>query len=295
MLLNKKSIALLSMLAISGASILLGPVVSHAAGISAGRAVIHIDARTATVTQQADGSYEIAMPKGTIGQWMGDRTSANGKKRVRVGYLTGEELVSGWKKFRYISSGIGATLVWEPSCGQFEHVAVHVVGKPRRTATGVTFTVTSRKSLPSTLKDVSIHLQRAPKKGFIARPMTANISSSSDAPYTVVIDQTVTILDNLMVSSNINTNTPNNFSVTIHNGSNQCWSHAWNNINNQYEASVGSNTCDLIYYTDYYTGSQPYGAGASPYNPDPHTYITLAVTPPGEAAYYYHQDFPISE
>lgn len=290
------------MLAISGASMLFGPVVSHAAGISAGRAVIHIDARTATVTQQADGSYVIAMPKGTIGQWMGERTSGNGKKRARVGHLTGEELVSGWKNFRYTTSGIGATLVWEPSCGQFEHAAVHVVGKPRRTATGVTFTVTSRKSLPSSLKDVSIHLQRAPKK-FSARPMTVNTSSSSDQiatiKETVVIDQTVTILDNLMVSSNINTNVPNNFSLTIHNGSNQCWSHAWNNITEEYTISVESNTCDLIYYTNAVNNPElVYGGSANPDYPtlkDPNTYITLALTPPGEAEYNFAQQFPVEE
>lgn len=281
--LSKKTIVMISALAIGGTTLVVNCTSAQAAGISAGRAVVHIDARSATVTKQPDGTYSIAMPKGSSGQWMGERVNANGKKKVRVGILTGEDLASGWKKFGYTSSGVHGTLVWEPSCDQYEFAIVQVVGKPERTPTGLVFTVTSPKTLPaSNMRNVSLHLDRAPDHTSRDPALTKSTSTTQNA----------NVVDNLWISSTTDLSEETaSFTMSIYDSSSSstCWSQSWDvsRLDSKLTASAVG-TCDNIEYSNY-ASNPAYGASATPTNGS--TLFNLIVTPPNEAGYHYSYGF----
>lgn len=77
---------LLSALAVAGliaaSSLTLGVAPASAAeGVGSGRAVIRIDAPTATVIKTGKNSYRMVLPPDSSGQWMGERTNDAGKHR----------------------------------------------------------------------------------------------------------------------------------------------------------------------------------------------------------------------
>ena len=248
-------------------------------GLGVGRAVSHVDAPTATIAKGADGSYTLSMPRGTTGQWMGTRTGRDGVARVRVGDLTGEQLTAGWKKFRYTEAPVEATLLWNTDEKVPDAAVVHVT-RPRVTAKGVTFALTSVDPLPSEISDVSLSLSAARDR---RQPRTTYPNT-----------QTANIADDLWVSA-VN-NEWDTVTARIYNATNNntCFTKTLNS--NTTYASVGSNTCDKIQYTN--AVSQPdYGAVAT--IPTATTGLgvrgsvgfELLVTPPGEDQYQYNYTF----
>ncbi len=142
---------------------LTSPSPVTAAEIGTGRALIRIDAPTATVSKNPDGSFTLTIPSGSKGQFLGERPDANGKERLRVGNVSAKQLSSKWKDFKYTSSGAKATIAWDASKRSWKGAIVKL-SKPVVTSSGVTFKFTSKRGLPASLKDVAVNLQRAPQK-----------------------------------------------------------------------------------------------------------------------------------
>ena len=142
---------------------LTSPSPATAAEIGTGRAIIRIDAPTATVSKNPDGSFTLTIPSGSKGQFLGERPDSNGKERLRVGNVSAKQLSSKWKDFKYTSSGAKATIAWDASKRSWKGAIVKLF-KPVVTSSGVTFKFTSKRGLPASLKDVAVNLQRAPQK-----------------------------------------------------------------------------------------------------------------------------------
>lgn len=249
---------------------------AQAVGIGTGRAVVHVDAPEATATKQADGSYELTLPAGSTGQWMGERTNAAGKTRVRVGDLTAERLSTGWRNFRYTEAGVGATLVWNADTSKVRTAKVRVA-QPRVTDAGVAFTVTSDAALPESLKDMSLHLDRAPGKRM----------RTSTNPYS----QSTVIADALTIS--LVANTVTSATPRIYNAGNNstCWQGTLNT--NATTLGVRNSTCDNIAYANAtnLSGKYPFGVSASFGSKNCSAYFSLNITPPGQATYSYSHTF----
>ena len=249
---------------------------AQAIGIGSGRAVIHVDAPNAKVTKQADGSYELALPANSTGQWMGERTNAAGKKKVRVGDLTAERLSTGWSNFKYTAAGTQATLVWNADSSKLRTAAVRV-NQPRITDAGVVFNVTSDTALPKSLKNMSLHLTRAPEKSV----------RTSTNPYS----QSTAITGSLSIS--LVANTVTSATPRIYNAGNDstCWQSTVNT--NTRTVGVKNNTCDNIAYANAsgLTGSYPYGVSAQFTSRNCSAYFSLNITPPGQATYTYSHTF----
>jgi hypothetical protein len=264
------------------AGVLLGSGPAAAAdsgGVGVGRAVSHIDAPTATIVKIADDTYTLTLPRGTTGQWMGTRKGSDGVARVRVGDLTGEQLASAWKKFRYTSSPVEAILLWNTD-EKVPATTVVLVTRSKVTPDGVTFALTSNDELPSELSNVSLSLSSA----------RAKHQTRTTYPNT----QTANIADDLWVSA-VNKDW-DEVTARIYNATNNntCFTKTLNSKTTY--ASVGSNTCDNIAYTN--AVSQPnYGVVAT--IPTASTGIgvrgsvgfQLLVTPPGEDQYEYSYTF----
>lgn len=136
---------------------------ASAAGVGSGLAIIRIDATEAALTKMADGLYTLKVPKGSAGQWLGERTDARGNVRLRVGDVTAKQLSSAWKKFRYTSTGVNTTIAWESEQGT-KQMALVRLARPTVTANGIVFRVSSGEQLPSSMQDVTLNLQRAAVK-----------------------------------------------------------------------------------------------------------------------------------
>jgi len=274
---SRSSLALVAAVGITTSGLAIAaPAQAASTGIGTGRAVVHVDAPTATVTKQADGSYLLAMPQGTTGQWMGERKNASGKSIVRVGTLTGEKLAANWSNLKYTSAAPGA-LFWDETSGNHQAAAVKV-SRPKTTSTGVTFTLTSKTELPATMSDVSINLERAPSH--------KSVRSSSA--------QQVNITSDLWWSAQNNSSYA---AVRIYNSTNNntCWSKSVN-ASGPLNASVGSNRCDDIAYSDGQNVGKSSAAGANiQAQKDKKTgdmYVSevqmkLQLTPDGQSSYTY--------
>ncbi|MGI9136152.1 MAG: hypothetical protein ACR2JS_03710 [Candidatus Nanopelagicales bacterium] len=142
---------------------LSSPSPAIAAEIGTGRAIIRIDAPTATVSKNPNGSFTLTIPRGSKGQFLGERPDANGKERLRVGNVSAKQLSSKWKDFKYTSAGAKATIAWDASKRSWKGANVSL-SRPVVTSSGVTFEFTSKRGLPASLKDVTVNLQRAPQK-----------------------------------------------------------------------------------------------------------------------------------
>ena len=207
-------------------------------GVGSGRAVVRIDAPTATVVKTGKNSYRMILPPDSSGQWMGERTNDAGKAQVRVGDLTAKKLSTAWTKFRYTSKAVPSTLAWMTSDGP--STAPVRLSQPKVTDAGVRFDFTSPFAIPSRLKDVSINISRAPEKN--------EVRSSSESVYNITADLNIgyTQDSSKEVSSRIFNDT---------NG-NTCFSHSntWTGSGTSTQnTSVGTNTCDNIKYTNYYS------------------------------------------
>jgi len=244
---------------------------AQAAGIGSGRAIVHVDSAKATLAKQADGSYLLNMPKGTTGQWMGERKNAAGKTKVRVGNLTGETLVSKWSNFRYGAADAIGSLVWdrESTNPSFAHVEV---SKPKATTSGVSFVLTSHDQLPAAMADMSLNLLRAPGKATrsMSDPVVQKVNIASDLWIQVTNANQTTAAPVIYNSTN----------------NNHCWS-ANMSASDEWLA-VPTNTCDNIKYENAHTTpSQTYGfIGKFPGSgADGQLTANLNITPPGESMY----------
>ncbi len=132
--------------------------------IDSGRAIIRIDAKRAQAAKVGDNSYRVTLPADSSGYWLGERTDAQGRERVGTGDLTADQLAQAWTKFRYTSAPVLATVVWN---GRSKSMGAALVklSQPKATDAGVEFTFTSPRSIPGSLKDMSINIRRAPMSG----------------------------------------------------------------------------------------------------------------------------------
>jgi len=244
---------------------------ANAAGLGSGRAVVHVDSTKATLAKQADGSYLLTMPKGTTGQWMGERKNAAGKTKVRVGNLTGEALVSNWSNLRYDSAGVDGTLAWNLKSKKPTAALVHV-STPTTTGSGVSFVLTSRDALPASVSNVALSLRRAPG----AQPRSNDETT-----------QNTNIVSDLWINlTNPDGTTATALIANTTNG-NHCWTGTMNWSTPT--LSIPTNTCDNIKYQNWSTTSKtPYGF-TSVWNSNDTGSATLYLnlTPPGESMYEY--------
>ena len=210
------------------------------------------------------------------GQWMGERTDAKGNTSTRVGDITAKKLSNKWSSFRYTDASIPATLAWASSDGMTS--ALVKLSRPKITDSGVRFDFTSPFTIPSTLTDVSINLQRAPKKTQVRATDSYNFQVSGD----------LWIGANAPASNQINSR--------IYNASNNntCWTGSGAKVMNEDDEirqySVTSNTCASIDYANAIaaTSSLPaYGASVAwPYTKASGSVVAgnltylLYVTPP---------------
>ena len=259
----------------ASAFVVAAPAQAASTGIGTGRAVVHVDAPQATVTKQADGSYLLAMPQGTTGQWMGERKNASGKNVVRVGKLTGEKLASSWSNLKYTSKGASGTLVWDANATT-RQTAVVQVSKPKTTDTGVTFSLTSKNELPATMNDVSVNLDRAAKTQAMRSSTTKSVNIVSDLWWSAE-------------------GSYGDFSakVRIYNSTNNNACFGKTVSDDPWFVSVGSNTCDNIAYTDQVNTGTPGAQGVAWISESEidaglvSIQMSLYLTPPGQAKYKY--------
>ena len=279
---NRLTRTLLSLIAVSGiavSTLAIAAVPAQAAGIGTGRAVVHIDAPQATTIKQADGSYLLNMPKGTTGQWMGERKVASGKNKTLVGNLTGEKLASSWSNLKYTSSGVVGTLLWDATATKPQAAVVRIM-QPKVTNTGVTFTLMTKQVLPATINDVMLHLDRAPKKKSVRSSSTQAFNIASDLWWSSSYDGSTSVTLRIYYSTNNNT----------------CFSQSLTSDTGSI-ASVGSNTCDNIAYTNSLNATDDdVATGASSiwrcemFDCDlTTTSMALLVTPPGQTQYTYYK------
>lgn len=235
---------LLSVLAAAGlvaaSSLALGVAPASAAGegIGSGRALVRIDAPTATVVKTGKNSYRMILPPDSSGQWMGERTNAEGKTQVRVGDVTAKKLSTKWTRFRYTSKAVPSTLAWMTSDGPSS--APVRLSQPKVTDAGVRFDFTSPFTIPSRLQDVSINISRAPEKN--------EPRSSSESVYNITADLNI----------GYSQSSPKDVSSRIFNDTNNntCFSHSntWTGSGTSTQnTSVDSNTCDNIAYSNLYS------------------------------------------
>ena len=172
------AVTALSAIALTMTALTAAP--AQAAPVGSGRALVHIDADQVTATSTGANSYDLAFPAGTSGQWMGERKNAAGKTKVRIGTLTGAQLVDGWKSFKYTSSGANSTLVWNSS-NKKPDTAFGKLTAPTVAADGtVHFTFTTAVALPTALNDSSLNLGRAVGKSVRGTSANAQTPISND-------------------------------------------------------------------------------------------------------------------
>ena len=258
--------------ALVASAVVMSSAPAQAEGVGSGRAVIRIDAPTATVIKTGKHSYRMVLPEGTTGQWMGERPDAQGKQITRVGDLTAGKLANRWTRFRYAKAPVYTTLLWDAQSAN-PGVAVIMLDKPKVTAKGVRFDFTSRTAIPRSMSDVKINISRAPR--------------TSDRTQTGVQDAVVS--GTMVVWINVGSSKGVYGRIYDSNGPN-CWGGSSGTLlNSTTPNSVGSGTCAGIPYQNYVTGSSPYGV-ALRYT-DSYVLFDINVTPPGMTTYQYSHGF----
>ncbi|MGI9197533.1 MAG: hypothetical protein ACR2KE_08755 [Candidatus Nanopelagicales bacterium] len=291
----RRALAVTSALGIAASALVLAGVPAQSqeqkTGIGSGRAVIHIDAPTATVVKTGKNSYRMVLPPDSSGQWMGERTNAAGVTQTRVGDLTATRLSTKWTKFRYTSQGVLSTLAWTTSEGP--STALVRLSQPKVTDAGVRFDFTSKFTIPSRLKDVSINLQRAPEGSQRASGKAQPRSTDSNNFH---------ITGDLWIGSNFDyfEGIVSSVSTRIYNASNNntCWTGNGAYViqsGSSDAVSVTTNTCANITYQNQFI---PASSTATPYGVTPRwpgatypgslTYFLL-ITPSGQAQYKFTQ------
>lgn len=267
-----KALSFATAAALVAAAVVVSSSPAQAEGVGSGRAVVRIDAPSATVIKTGKNSYRMVLPEGTTGQWMGERPDAQGKQITRVGDLTAGKLANRWTRFRYSSSPVYTTLTWDDG-SHVPSAALVMLSRPRVTDQGVRFEFTSRADLPRTLSDVSLHVSRAPGAG--------------DGPRKSGQPQSAVVTGTMMVA--INFDSMGRVLGRIYSSpSTNCWggdSGAKVGSN----TSVGSGTCGGIPYADYETIAPPFGIAFDPTRNQ--VYFNLNVTPAGQSPYQYGNIF----
>lgn len=288
--------------------------------VSDGFAVLHIDSQTATLATLCTTAsckageslaYSMKIPKDSRGQWMGERTTSTSAgtdvTRIRVGDLTAEKLVSAWRRFRYPYRGnVRATLTWVDRSGNTKAAAVHLTGRPGRTKRRVNFKLTSRKTLPRSLKNMSLHLVRAdysPTRTGKSALMTESSKSTVSAMTTITkfpSTQITTIVDTLTLSQY--NATSNQVKVSLYDAdasAPSCWTADSDNVSsmsgNQRYWRVDPITCAGVttMNADGSPDGEPWGTLLDVNESDNTAQVTLSlvVTPPGAYPYTYTHQF----
>lgn len=261
--------------ALIGTGLVLSTAPAQAQSISPGRAVVRLDAKHMKVKQLSKHSYQVVLSNGTTGQWMGERTVKNGKKRTVVRDLTAKKLVNSWSNLKYSDKGVDGTLMWNSGTGQ--SAAAVEFKKPKLTDKGVSWKFTSIAELPTHLSGVKLSLRRAP-------------SSSEGLRSTLY---TYTIADALTVSFDVISASEVKARIYNAGNNNTCWGTTDITGIDNVAVSVKSNTCDNIPYENAmnsYGVNVGFPTGCS--TPYPHTgsaAFDLNVTPPGQDQYEYVQ------
>lgn len=247
-------------------AIVLSSPPATAAGSGKGLAIIRIDASKATVTKKADGTYALQIPSGSAGQWMGERTNSRGKERLRVGNLTATQLSSRWKDFRYSSSGVKTTITWD-SGQERPSMAPGRLTQPKVSANGITFSFATERPLPSSMKGVTINLQRAPGKSMRTDYDPENrVDLSGDLKFmSGYYGDPQSVDQRLFNATNENT----------------CWSHTFYTIGAT--ESIPNGTCSNVEYSEgsthwYYDDAWDNNTAVS---------LTVTLKPPNEAKFVY--------
>lgn len=260
--------------ALVASAMVMSSAPAQAEGIGSGRAVIRIDAPTATVTKVGKHAYRMVLPEGTTGQWMGERPNARGKQITRVGDLTAGKLANRWTKFRYAKAPVYTTLMWNSESADPGYALI-MLDKPKVTDEGVRFDFTSRADIPLSMSDVTINIARAP------------LDAGSTRAYGV---QDAVVSGWMVVW--INSGSPKLAYGRIFDSSGSgvnCWGGANGNMLVSGNMSVGSSTCAGIAYEDYVTSSGPYGVQVK-FTPSS-ALFSLNVTPPNAATFHYSHTF----
>ena len=258
--------------ALVASAVVVSSAPAQAEGVGSGRAVVRIDAPSATVIKTGKHSYRMVLPEGTTGQWMGERPNAAGTRVTRVGDLTAAKLAKRWTKLRYSSSPVYTTLTWDDG-SHIPGAALVMLSRPRVTDQGVRFDFTSRADLPRTLSDVSLHVSRAPGAG--------------DGPRKSGQPQSASVTGTMMVA--INFDSMGRVLGRIYSSpSTNCWGGD-SGAKVGSSTSVGSGTCGGIPYADYETLAPPFGISFDSVRNQ--VYFNLNVTPQGQTPYQYGNVF----
>jgi hypothetical protein len=234
--------------------------------VGAGRALVRIDAASATVTRNADGSFTLTLPAGSKGQFFGERLDVTGKKRLRVGNVSAKQLMKKWNAFRYTSAGVNATIAWESKTPATLEGAMVRLFKPSVTSGAVKFRFTTTRSVPATLHDVTVNLQRAPGR-------------SARTTYTV--QNTVTLSGNMKFFAGFYDG--GKVDTHLMNGSSYCWSYAFGAEGSE---AIPSMSCAGI---PQWGGTVTWKAQSSPWG-STGVYLYTNLQPSGQAAFIYNQE-----
>ena len=247
---------------------MIAPSPATAAEIGTGRAIIRIDAPTATVSKNPNGSFTLTVPSGSKGQFLGERPDANGKKRLRVGNVSAKQLSSKWKDFKYTSSGVKATIAWDASKRSWKGANVRL-SRPVVTSSGVTFEFTSERGLPASLKDVTVNLQRAPHK---------KVRKTYDPEATVNLAGNMNFFAGFYDAGSVD--------VYLMDGTSHCWSYKFTA---QGTATMPDESCAGIPQWGGVTtwGANPPTDGAPFGTPGSQVKVQTNLQPSGEAAFTY--------
>lgn len=153
--------ATMAAMAVAGSTLVLTGAPAAAAPEGSGKALIRVDAARAKITKTENGAMVLTLPTDSAGQWLGERTAANGKSRLRVGTVTSAQLSEKWGTFKYGSTRPLATLTWNTKKGTNGDGASVRVGRPYKTSNGIAFPTSSKSEILSSLKNITLNLLRA--------------------------------------------------------------------------------------------------------------------------------------
>lgn len=232
-------ISVVAALGMSAAAVVLVGAPAHSVedkgGIGKGRALVYVETPSATVTKVGKNSYRMILPPGSTGQWMGERTDSKGNTQTRVGDINAKKLSNKWTRFRYGDAAVPATLAWVASDGPSS--ALVRVSRPKVTDKGVRFDFTSKFTIPSTLTDVSINLQRAQGNPQARSTDTYNLNVTGD----------------LWLGGNVTDDDEVNTRIYNASNNNTCWTGSGAKViyfGDPTQYSVAANTCASVAYTN---------------------------------------------
>jgi len=210
---------------------------------------------------------------------MGERTNAKGVKRVLVGDVSAQQLTSKWNAFRLQPSGAKATLAWNTQSADWSGAPV-LIAKPVVTKSGVTFKVTSKKALPSALKNASLNIQRAPGHSVRGYDPSSDTVLTEDLHWFAGFDESGGTVGTVFVKMYNSTN------------DNTCYSHTFDNW--PQTTTLPSGRCDDVAYTSDSSGNST-ASWKDEENPDGMSdgttvsNVYLYLTPDGQAEFKFAQ------